>query len=161
MSAFFKSGGATPLALALTLAIAIAAFPPHAAAQTQPGASGPSDPVTIKMPASAPAAAAIPPGTTITAQNWTQYKDFMPDGMAGLFAGTYPWKMPSDVQMVVGPTIIHPPPKSYVEATEKYSSQVRIVELADGGLTLANYQGGAPFPNPEEPHKGWKILANL
>ncbi|MGH7837334.1 MAG: DUF1329 domain-containing protein, partial [Candidatus Binataceae bacterium] len=26
---------------------------------------------------------------------------------------------------------------------------------------LQGYRGGAPFPNPVEPHKGWKILANL
>jgi hypothetical protein len=162
MSAFFRSGIATPLALALTLTVSVITTAPRAAAQTTPGAAASSDPVTVKTPASAPAlAASIPPGTTITAQNWTQYKDFMPNGMVGFFAGTYPWKMPSDVQMVVGPTIIHPLPKGYVEATEKYSSQVRIVELADDGLTLANYQGGTPFPNPAEPHKGWKILANL
>jgi hypothetical protein len=48
-----------------------------------------------------------------------------------------------------------------LEATEKYASQVKIVELPSGGLTLDGYQGGIPFPNPKEPHKGWKILANL
>src|SRR2546428_7635478 len=24
-----------------------------------------------------------------------------------------------------------------------------------------NYHGGIPFPNPAEPHKGWKTLANV
>jgi hypothetical protein len=102
-----------------------------------------------------------PVGTTITAQNWQQYRQFMPDGMAALFEGRYFWKMPADVAMEVGPTIIHPLPKGYMEATEKYASQVKIVELPDGGLTLEGYQGGIPFPNPQEPHKGWKILADL
>src|ERR1019366_7907886 len=43
----------------------------------------------------------------------------------------------------------------------KYASQVSIEELPSGGLNLHNYQGGAPFPNPAEPHKGWKILADV
>src|SRR6266481_4705335 len=105
--------------------------------------------------------ATIPPGTTITMQNWQQYRQFMPDGMVELFEGKYFWKMPADVQMEVGPTVIHPLPKGYVAATEKYSSQVKLVALPDGGLTVENYFGGEPFPNPDEPHKGWKILANL
>src|SRR5579864_9520388 len=98
----------------------------------------------------------IPPGTTITMQNWQNYKQFMPDGMVALFQGKYFWKMPADVAMEVGPTVTYPLPKSYMEATEKFASQVKIVELPDGGLTLTGYQGGIPFPNPAEPHKGWK-----
>jgi Protein of unknown function (DUF1329) len=107
------------------------------------------------------AAEPIPPGTTINMQNWQQYRQFMPDGMAALFEGKYAWKMPSDVALEVGPTVIHPLPRNYLAATEKYAGQVQLQELPDGGLTLRNYQGGVPFPNPQEPHKGWKILANL
>jgi uncharacterized protein DUF1329 len=107
------------------------------------------------------AAGPIPPGTTINMQNWQQYRQFMPDGMAALFEGKYAWKMPPDVALEVGPTVIHPLPRSYLAATEKYAAQVQLQELPDGGLSLHNYQGGAPFPNPQEPHKGWKILANL
>ncbi len=62
--------------------------------------------------------------------------------------------------MDVGPTVLHPLPKLF-EATEKYSGQVKVVELADGALTLSNYQGGISFPNPADPHMGWKILANV
>ena len=76
--------------------------------------------------------ATIPPGTTITMQNWQQYKQFMPDGMIALFEGKYFWKMPSDVEMNVGPTVIHPLPATYLAATEKYASQVRLVTLPDG-----------------------------
>jgi len=104
---------------------------------------------------------AIPLGTRITMQNWQNFKQFMPDGMVALFEGKYFWKMPADVSMEVGPTVNYPLPKNYLEATEKYSSPVKIVELPDGGLTLTGYQGGIPFPNPEEPHKGWKVLANV
>src|SRR6202521_2069317 len=103
----------------------------------------------------------IPPGTRITMQNWQNFKQFMPDGMVALFQGTYFWKMPPDVSMEVGRAVTYPLPKNYLEATAKYASQVKIVELPDGGLTLTGYQGGIPFPNPEEPHKGWKVLANL
>ena len=78
----------------------------------------------------------IPPGTTITMQNWQQYKQYMPDGMVALFEGKYFWKMPADVRMEVGPTIIHPLPPNYLAATEKYSAQVRIIELPSGGLNL-------------------------
>jgi hypothetical protein len=113
------------------------------------------------QPAIAPAAASIPAGTVITTSNWSQYKDFMPDGMARLWAGENGFRMPDDAQIEVGPTVIHPPPKSYLEATEKYAAQVRLIELPDGGLTLSGYRGGAPFPDPAEPHKGWKILANV
>jgi hypothetical protein len=85
----------------------------------------------------------------------------MPDGMVDLFEGKYFWKMPADVEMDIGPTVIHPLPKTYLDATEKYRGQAKIVELPDGGLNLTNYHGGLPFPEPDEPHKGWKILANF
>jgi hypothetical protein len=94
-------------------------------------------------------------------QNWQQFQQYMPDGMVALFEGKYFWKMPADVKMEVGPTIIHPLPKTYMEATEKYSGQVHLVDLPDGALTLSGYQGGVPFPNPAEPHQGWKVLANV
>jgi hypothetical protein len=111
----------------------------------------------------APASGALPisPGTSITMSNWQQYKDFMPESMIGLFGGKYSWKMPADVRIEIGPTIIHPLPKNYLAATEKYAQQVQLVELPTGGLSLANYHGGIPFPNPAEPHMGWKTLANL
>ena len=76
----------------------------------------------------------IPPGTRITMQNWENYKQFMPDGMIWLFEGKYFWKMPSDVEIDIGPTVIHPLPKTYREATERYSGQVEISGLPEGGL---------------------------
>ena len=65
----------------------------------------------------------IQSGTIITMQNWQNYREFMPDGMAALFEGKYFWKMPADVSMEVGPTIIHSLPPSYLAAAEKYSGQ--------------------------------------
>jgi hypothetical protein len=105
--------------------------------------------------------AAIPPGTKITMANWERYKQFMPDGMVVLFEGRSFWKMPPDIEIDVEPTIINPLPKNYMAATEKYGSQVKLVSLPDGGFTLNGYVAGIPFQNPQEPHRGWKILANL
>jgi hypothetical protein len=118
-----------------------------------------ASPASIDSPPSA--ASTIAPGATITMANWRRYKQFMPEGMIALFEGKYFWKMPAGVQIEVGPSVTHPLPKNYLAATEKYARQVRIRELADGGLTLENYHGGIPFPHPTEPHKGWKLLANM
>src|SRR5229473_80253 len=105
-------------------------------------------------------AARIPPGTKITMSNWQQYKQFMPYGMIGFFEGKWYWKMPSDVEIPIGPTRIIPFTKGYTEATEKYSSQTRVVHEPDGRMDVANYVAGQPFPNPQEPDKGYKVLAN-
>jgi hypothetical protein len=85
----------------------------------------------------------------------------MPDGMVTLFEGRSQWKMPDDVAMTVGPTVVHPLPASYTAATAKYSPNTKLVELPDGGFTISGYQGGMPFPNPTEPHRGWKLLADF
>src|ERR1700683_2399090 len=60
----------------------------------------------------------IPPGTVITIANWRQYQQFMPDGMITLFEGRSSWKMPDDLVMPVGPTVIHPLPGGYSHATK-------------------------------------------
>jgi hypothetical protein len=134
----------------------------HSAAPAPAASATPAAASTAALDGAAAAASdSIPPGTSITMQNWQQYKQFMPEGMIGFFDGRFPWTMPADVRMEVGPTVIHPLPKTYLEATEKYSGQVRMVDLPDGGLSLANYQGGIPFPKPAEPQIGWKILANV
>ncbi len=39
-----------------------------------------------------PRANSIPPGTIITTQNWQNYRQFMPDGMAAMFEGKYFWR---------------------------------------------------------------------
>jgi hypothetical protein len=103
----------------------------------------------------------LPVGTKITMQNWQQYKRFIPLGMAKMFEGQYGWKMPADVEMTVGPSHLNNLPKSWVEATEKYGPQTGVDVLPNGHYLLKNYHGGTPFPNPQEPHKGWKVLANV
>ena len=101
------------------------------------------------------------PGTKITMSNWTQYKNFMPFGMTKFFEGSFFWKMPSDIEMDVGPTIPGNVPETIIAATEKYGSQTRVKVLPNGHYQLLSYHGGVPFPNAQEPHKGWKLLANL
>jgi hypothetical protein len=103
----------------------------------------------------------IAPGTTITMRNWREYSEFMPDGMRELFEGKYFWKMPADVELDVGPTVIHPLPRSYLAATEQGRGQTKISMLPDGRLNIGGYRGGLPFPDPAKPHAGWKILADF
>ena len=104
----------------------------------------------------------LPVGTKITMSNWQKYKQFMPFGMQQMFEGTMGWKMPQDIEMDVGPTHYDGNlPQTWVEATEKYSGQTSMRKLPDGHYQLLNYQGGTPFPHPEAPYKGWKILANV
>jgi len=105
---------------------------------------------------------APPAGTTITMSNWQQYKSVMPLGMQKLFQGTYGWKMPADVEIPVGPAHLGGNlPKTWVEATEKYGAQTGFDVLPNGHYQIKNYYGGTPFPNPQDPHKGWKALANV
>ncbi len=103
----------------------------------------------------------LPVGTKITMQNWQQYKAFMPFGMVKLFQGGYQWKMPSDVEIPIGPAHFGNLPKTFVEATEKYGAQDSVQVLPNGHYVLQNYHGGVPFPNPQEPNRGWKELANV
>jgi hypothetical protein len=102
----------------------------------------------------------LPVGTKVTNANWQQYKNFLPLGMQKLFEGKYFWKMPEGVELDVGPTIHNFLPKSWRDATEKYGAQTTVEVLPNGHFVLHNYHGGTPFPNPQDPNKGWKILAN-
>ncbi len=104
--------------------------------------------------------ATIPPGTVITMQNWQQYRQFMPDSLIALFSGKYQWKFPPDFRMVVSPTTVYRNPPQFAKDTQKYASQVRIVNLPDGGHNIEGYVAGLPFPNPQEPLKGWKLLVD-
>jgi Protein of unknown function (DUF1329) len=123
----------------------------------------PATALKLRTQLAAPASsiAAIPVGTTITLANWRQYAQYMPLGMTELFKGDQFWKVPADVEIVVGPTIPEKLPVGYTEATAKYSHNVRVVHLGDGHNDIRNYAGGEPFPNPQEPDKGYKLLADL
>ncbi len=112
-------------------------------------------------PAVALADCNVKPGTIITKQNWMQYKDCFTYGEQRLWQGDMFWKMPDDVEIHVGQQHHWTLPKPYVEATEKYGGQARLVKQPDGLYKLDNYVVGLPFPNPSEPDKGTKIAANV
>ena len=71
------------------------------------------------------------------------------------------WKMPPDVEMDVGPTTIHPLPKPFWDAVEKYSAQTQFIKLPNGAYKLENYVAGVPFPHPSGPDKGTEIAADV
>ncbi|MBF6567670.1 MAG: DUF1329 domain-containing protein [Candidatus Binataceae bacterium] len=105
--------------------------------------------------------ATVAPGTVITMQNWKQYKQFMPDGMANLFAGTYYWKMPPDIRIQIGAPNHFDPPTKFIQDTEKYGGSAKIVQLPNGAHSVTGYVAGLPFPTPADPQKGYKILVNM
>jgi hypothetical protein len=134
-------------------------LPAHSVVPRTVPPTAPKLPVQVSAPASS--IAAIPIGTTITLANWQQYAQYMPLGMTELFKGDQFWTMPADLEITIGPTIPEKPPAGYAEATAKYSHNVRVVHLANGHNDIQNYRGGEPFPNPQEPDKGYKLLADL
>ena len=102
----------------------------------------------------------LAPGTVITTQNWQQYKEFMPPGMQQMFAGSLYWKVPPDARMTIDPPRPTPVSKYYLQATEQFGNQTRVVHTPNGHNALANYIAGLPFLNPQEPDKGYKFLAD-
>jgi hypothetical protein len=78
-------------------------------------------PAAPKLEASAMVSTTLPVGTTITARNWRQYIQYMPFGMSELFEDRYFWRMPSDIAIVIGPTIPEKMPTAYDEATKRHS----------------------------------------
>jgi len=110
--------------------------------------------------AAADASKTIAPGTQINAQNWQQYKNFMPVGMQELWAGKFFFHLPDNAQMKVDAATATPLPKKYQEDTEKYASQVSLVRNADGGFDIKGYVAGVPFPKPSGPDAGVQIMYN-
>src|SRR5258708_33901523 len=98
----------------LVFLCAVTAGPSRALAQVS--SSAPTSPdisrsaAIIDAPKGSTTAVAdtIPVGTAITTSNWGSYRQYMPDGMIALFEGKYFWKMPADVRMEIGPTVLHP-----------------------------------------------------
>jgi uncharacterized protein DUF1329 len=103
----------------------------------------------------------IPIDTKITMANWQLYEKFMPDGMIALFRGISFWQMPPDVEIDIGPTRAVPSPLGYPDATRRYGAETQMALLSNGNHDLRNYVAGMPFPNPADPGKGWKILADV
>jgi hypothetical protein len=102
--------------------------------------------------ASLPASAQVKPGDFITPANASKVKSL-------LSPGEY-WRVINGMSMKIIPTgrIDWPPP--YKEATEKYSSQVR---LAKNQMTMIGYVAGQPFPiiDENDPQAAVKIMWNM
>jgi hypothetical protein len=141
-------------------AAATAWVPPAADVAPDPSSVAGLEAGTASAPEAVPAGA-IAPGTVINASNWSQYQQYMTDGEIGLWQGKWFWKMPTAAQINVGPTVIYPLPAPFVEASEKYGDQTRLEKSANGRWILKNYIAGVPFPIPDDPNKGQKILTNL
>jgi hypothetical protein len=99
----------------------------------------------------ASANAAVKPGDSITPENAAQVKDLVSPGV--YYAVTHGMHM----DIVAPERIDWPPP--YREATEKYSTQVR---LTNDHRSLIGYVAGQPFPliDPNDPYVATKIIWN-
>jgi hypothetical protein len=99
----------------------------------------------------ASANAIVKPGDVITPENAAQVKDLVSPGVY--------YEVTHGMHMDIVPTqqIDWPPP--YREATEKYSSQVR---LSNDHRSLIGYVAGQPFPliDPNDPYVATKIAWN-
>ena len=91
------------------------------------------------------------PGTVIDRDNLDKYEDYVHPILQA-------WIREDGWTMEVGPSQELTPPKAYLDATEKYASQV---ELGPDG-DLKNYVAGFPFPNidPNDSQRAVKIMWN-
>jgi hypothetical protein len=121
---------------------------PHNTLNVPPAASGmprttrsTAAKVLTQLPAPASSVALIPAGTTISLANWRQYSRYMPLGMMELFKGDQFWRMPADLEIVVGPTIPQKLPVGYVEATAniviKCASSILVTDTTTYEITQA------------------------
>ncbi len=90
-------------------------------------------------------------GMKITKVNMHEYDDYLPPSVQIMLG--------YGMTMEVGEYESCPWPKAFIDATEKYSSQV---ELSEDNLALHNYTAGMPFPNIDanDPAAAWKIMWN-
>ena len=98
-----------------------------------------------------PAVADVKPGDVVTASNVEQAKDLISPGLEWCIRHGWPLKIVEAKHIEW--------PKAYKEATEKFSSQVK---LAPDGLALQNYVAGQPFPilDANDPQIATKIMWN-
>ncbi len=96
-----------------------------------------------------PGYAQVKPGDMVGAQNATKVKDLVSPGVY--------YKVENGMQLKIIPTqrVDWPPP--YKDATEKYSSQVR---LSNDHRSVLGYVAGQPFPliDVNDPYVATKIM---
>jgi hypothetical protein len=98
------------------------------------------------------ARADVEPGDVITRANADEVKDLVSPAMFWCVEHGFP-------MTIVAPRSI-PLRKAFVEATEKYSAQVR---LSEDGLRMEGFVAGRPFPriDPADPKAAMKIMQNF
>lgn len=97
------------------------------------------------------AEADLKPGDTIGPNNWQRVQGMVGENLLNRIKQGYTFQIKE--------TTIYKPPKEYVEATEKYSGQVRLGPNGE----LLNYVAGQPFPkiDPSDPQVGQKLAWNF
>lgn len=98
-----------------------------------------------------PAAAQVKTGDTVTKADADKVKDLVSPGIL--------WAVKHGLEMKIVDTKPISWPKAYREATEKFSSQVK---LAADGVSIENYVAGMPFPNVDlnDPKAALKLMWN-
>ncbi len=91
------------------------------------------------------------PGSVIDRENLEQYREYVHPVMQA-------WIQEDGWTMKVGPSQDLSPPQAFLEATNKYASQVKIGPDGD----LKNYVADYPFPDiaPDDPQRAIKIMWN-
>src|SRR5580704_14663374 len=106
---------------------------------------------SLALMRAAPAAAQVKPGDFITPENASKVRDLVGPGVY--------YKVQRGMSMKIVPSqrIDWPPP--YKDATEKYSSQVR---LSNDHKSIVGYVAGQPFPliDPNDPWVATKVVWN-
>ncbi len=107
--------------------------------------------VTLVLSCTSLAQAQVKPGDTITQDTMTQAE--------ALLTPITRWMLQQGMPMEVIETKKVHWPKAYKEATEHYSSQVK---LSADGKEIFNYVAGCPFPDIDlnDPLAGYKIMWN-
>ncbi len=110
--------------------------------------------IALSAPATAPAEEPQipPPGSVVDKTNIEKYEELLSPGMR--------WIVARGVSLPITEhhEVKFPPP--FIEATEKYSAQVK---LSEDGTHLVNNVAGLPFPgiDPNDPHAGAKHMFNF
>jgi hypothetical protein len=92
----------------------------------------------------------VKPGETIGPNNWKKVE--------GMIANYYLDRIKHGQTILIGTPGVYTLPQEYLDATNKYSKQVKLDEN-DG---LVGYVSGQPFPNidPRDPKAGLKVIWN-
>jgi hypothetical protein len=109
--------------------------------------------VALFSPPTTPTSLAADPqvGDKITKVNMDEYDAYLPPSVRNM--------LELGMTIEVSATESCPWPELFIDATEKYASQV---ELSEDNLALHNYIAGMPFPtiDANDPDAAWKIMWN-